>query len=229
MTAKTSKITKTDVVELRAGHLDDAQLARAEALDRARSATKQTGAFGSSAAEPYGLIDVATWILNGRDPLDVDHEPEPSTFIDPDVGKTSDDQDSTECRDCGLFQTTPHSRHGDAQSDDQDSAPQPAHRIEFWDMRDWTKYGHLDDPAVKVDDGSIGIAVYGDFGEDVFKRAEHTMLRIGKQAWRVERVELHRQARVNVTARRYWTGLWAEPADTIDDPDDGDQIGSVTA
>ncbi|MFT4295752.1 MAG: hypothetical protein QM582_10110 [Micropruina sp.] len=80
-TTITGKPRAFETQELRAGHLDDAQLARAEALDRARQATKQTGGFGAAAAEPYGLIDVATWILDGQDPLS-DEPAGPKTFAE---------------------------------------------------------------------------------------------------------------------------------------------------
>ncbi|QRY62729.1 hypothetical protein JVX90_00180 [Gordonia sp. PDNC005] len=52
------------------------QQQRAEALDRARESTKQNAPFGSAAADPVHLIDVANWILNGRDPLSGYREPD---------------------------------------------------------------------------------------------------------------------------------------------------------
>jgi hypothetical protein len=67
MTTKTTGET----VELRAGHLDDQQLARAEAIDRARAALiSRSGGFapGTTGPDAIDLVNVAGWIIDGRDP-----------------------------------------------------------------------------------------------------------------------------------------------------------------
>ena len=65
-TNTTPKITG-ETVELRSGHLDDQQLARAEALDRAREVLTAKGFVSSSAADAMDLVHVAGWIIDGRD------------------------------------------------------------------------------------------------------------------------------------------------------------------
>lgn len=67
MTTKTTGET----VELRAGHLDDQQLARAEALDRARAAlVSRSGGFapGTTGPDAMDLMLTAAWIITGGDP-----------------------------------------------------------------------------------------------------------------------------------------------------------------
>lgn len=113
---KTSKITG-EVVELRAGHLDDRQLARAEALDRARKVLTAKGFASDGAADAMDLIHVAGWIIDGRDPW-AEHS-EPDTFrmavraatdaaVDQLTDATGIDPDAPLLADGG----------GDAQSDD---------------------------------------------------------------------------------------------------------------
>lgn len=51
------------------------QCRRAEALDKARRVLTTKGFGSEGAADRLDLIEVATWIIDGRDPLDGYREP----------------------------------------------------------------------------------------------------------------------------------------------------------
>lgn len=111
---KTSRITG-ELDELRAGHLDDTQLARAEALDRARKVLTAKGFASDGAADAMDLINVAGWIIDGRDPW-AEHS-EPDTFRV--AVRAATDAAVDQLADAtGIDPDAPLPTDGDAQSDE---------------------------------------------------------------------------------------------------------------